>query len=84
MAKTIKLYVTVTELLGVREFDMITDVDPDLPWSEFITAINLHKRLDKEYPDWQGYDINIDEEEIVVPNMFGKLETPSDDLEDAE
>lgn len=72
-----KVYVTVTNLLGVAEFELDTLVDPDLPWNEFIEKINLHKILDNKFPDWQGYDLNIDEEDIVIPKMFGKLELPT-------
>lgn len=76
MAK-LKLYVTVTNLLGINEFEMTTDADPTLPWHDFIEKIQLHKRLDKEYPDWQGYDINIDECDIVIEKMFGKMTEPT-------
>lgn len=71
-----KIYCTVTLPLSQESFEFDTAVDPDLPWHDFIKAINLHSRLDKEYPDWQGYDLDIDEADIILPKMFGKLETP--------
>lgn len=79
-----KIYVTVTNLLSVEEFEIETKVDPELPWHDFIEAINLHKILDHRFPDWQGYDLNIDEEEIIIPRMFGKLETPAEEAIDLE
>lgn len=57
-----KLYITVTDVLGTKQFEMETDQDPDLPWHDFVKAIKLHKILDRDYPDWQGYDIDIDVE----------------------
>lgn len=56
----LKLYITVKELLGNKEFEMITDVDPELPLEEFVDKIKLIKLLDKDYPDWQSYEIDID------------------------
>lgn len=73
-----KLYITVTEVLGTKEFEMITDVDPDLPWHDFIKAINLHRRLDSEYPDWQGYDIDIDDEYAHKTVKAGIIKPPED------
>ena len=55
-----KLYITVTEILGKHEFEMETDVNPELPWHDFVRKIKLVKILDKDYPNWQSYDINID------------------------
>ena len=57
-----KIYITVTEILGTKEFGLETDQDPELPWHDFVKAIDLHRILDRDYPDWQGYDIDLNEE----------------------
>lgn len=67
-----KLYITVTLPLRIETFEMDTSVNPELPWQEFIEKLKLHKYLDKHYEDWQGYDINIDEEEISDSKQFFK------------
>lgn len=77
-----KIYVVATNLLGVHEFEMDTLVDPDLPYHEFVKAAGIAERLDKEYPGWRSFDINIDEADIVLPNMFGKLETPVEESDE--
>lgn len=57
-----KIYVTVTDLLGQHNFEMtVKKSQADLPYQEFLQAIQLHKYLDQHYPDWGGYDINLDE-----------------------
>lgn len=76
-----KLYITVTRINQIDQFEMETKVDPDLPWHEFIEKLNLHKYLDQHYDDWQGYDIDIDDEHVQDSRLFfkkDKLEVPED------
>jgi hypothetical protein len=76
-----KIYIVATNMLGVHEFEMDTDVDPDLPYAEFVKAVGIPAILDKNYPGWVNFDINIDEADIIIPNMFGKIELPQPEEE---
>ena len=76
-----RLYITVTEILSEKQFELDTEVDVELPWHDFIKAINLHQILDRDYPDWQGYDINIDVEYDKEVYANEEVELPEIDLE---
>lgn len=60
---------------------MTTDLDQDLEWSEYIKALRLHQYLDRNYPDWQGYDIDIDLDKPKESNLDEEPEIPEVDLD---
>lgn len=53
------LRITVVTELSQHYFDLDTDIDIETPFHEFVDRIDLIAQLDRDYPGWTYYDIDL-------------------------
>ena len=53
------LLITVTTHLATYQLDLDTDIDIELPYTEFVEKLDIHSLLDKEYSGWTKFEIDL-------------------------
>lgn len=53
------LLITVRTPLQEFQFDLETNLDMELPYAEFVNKSKIKDKLDKKYPDWTSFDIDL-------------------------
>ena len=53
------LLITVTTHLATYQLDLDTDIDIELPYTEFVEKLGILTLLDKEYSGWTKFDIDL-------------------------
>ena len=53
------LRITVRTPLQEYEFDIETKLNMELPYDEFVTKLKLKDKLNKKYPDWISFEIDL-------------------------
>ena len=56
-----KLLITVKTLLSEHQYTIDSDLDIELPYAEYIQKLGIEQDLDKNYPDWIDYEIDLTE-----------------------
>ncbi len=54
-----KLLITVKTLLQEYQFDLETKLDMELPYEEFVNKLKIKDKLDKKYPNWTSFEIDL-------------------------
>ena len=53
------LLITVRTPLQEYQFDLETKLDMELPYADFVNKLKLKDRLDKKYPNWTSFEIDL-------------------------
>jgi len=53
------LLITVRTPLQEYQFDLETKLNMELPYEDFVTKLKLKEKLDKKYPGWTSFEIDL-------------------------
>ena len=56
-----ELLVTVKTLLGEHQYTIDSDLDIEIPYAEYVERLGIEAELDKNYPGWVDYEIDLTE-----------------------
>lgn len=56
-----ELLITVKTLLGEHRYTIDSDLDIEIPYAEYIQRLGIEAELDKNYPGWVDYEIDLTE-----------------------
>lgn len=56
-----ELLITVKTLLGEHQYTIDSDLDIEIPYAEYIQRLGIEAELDKNYPGWVDYEIDLTE-----------------------
>jgi hypothetical protein len=54
-----KLLITVKTPLSEHQYTIDSDLDIEIPYAEYIQKLGIEKHLDKNYPGWVDYEIDL-------------------------
>ena len=54
-----ELLITVKTLLSEQQYTIDSDLDIELPYAEYIERLGIEADLDKKYPEWISYEIDL-------------------------
>jgi len=54
-----ELLITVKTLLSEHQYTIDSDLDIEIPYAEYIKKLGIEKDLDKNYPGWTDYEIDL-------------------------
>ena len=54
-----ELLITVKTPLSEHQYTIESDLDIELPYAEYIQKLDIEKHLDKNYPGWVDYEIDL-------------------------
>jgi hypothetical protein len=57
-----ELLITVKTPLSEHQYTIETDLDPELPYAEFIEKLDIKNHLDQAWPNWTNFEIEIADE----------------------
>lgn len=56
-----ELLITVKTLLGEHQYTIDSDLDIEIPYAEYVERLGIEAELDKNYPGWVDYEIDLTE-----------------------
>lgn len=56
-----ELLITVKTPLSENQYTIDSDLDIEIPYAEYIQKLGIEKDLDKNYPGWIDYEIDLTE-----------------------
>lgn len=54
-----KLLITVKTPLSEHQYTIDSDLDIEIPYAEYIKQLGIEAELDKNYPGWVDYEIDL-------------------------
>lgn len=64
-----ELLITVKTLLSEHQYTIDSDLDIEIPYAEYIERLGIELELDKNYPGWVDYEIDL----VEIPKRDWEL-----------